>query len=377
MSNVVICVNEALLNQLLKPEYFTGEREIASVIIRYYTDIVPYFILPEDDTEQQQFIIMLEAFTVTLSRQGKSIATETFNLTLKGQFNFIDNRITITFEHAQVKGGGRIARNLLNTYLNKAIIPAIREHITLPDLRQLVGFPVTVDEVSTHNRMLFMTMHVSDDQQPPTIVIKHTDEPSIFLAATGNALTQSQRAFSIKQGIDQDTNLPLGLSLGIAKFHLMGYMEASDLQINIKGGAPVCHVNFTASAGMRVKFNHMGTLNLALSPTITPPAISLDLKVDRPGTCLWAAMQVNSDAIIGWRIPLIPMPIRLLTDEIMSWVDVSMGVVIDTIDAGLRTLRIPVFSLDSFSDSIGLPLRFQSVGFRGNSIVVHVQVCLL
>lgn len=369
MSDVVICLNEALLNQLLKPEYFAGERDM----VRYHADVAPYFILPEEDTEQQHFAIRLEAFTVTVSR----LATETFELTLNGQFHFIENHILITFEQAHVTGGGRITRTLLNMYLNKVIIPAIKEQIALPDLRQLIGFPVTVDEVSTHNRMLFMTMHVSDNQQQPTIIIKHTDEPSIFLAATGSALTQSQHDFSIKQGIDQDTNLPLGLSLGIAQFHLVGYMEASDLQINIKRSAPICHVNFTASAGMRVKFNHIGTLNLALSPTITPPAISLDLQINRAGTCLLAAMQVNSDAIIGWRIPRIPMPIRLLTDEIMSWVDVSMGVVIDTIDTGLRALSIPVFSLESFSESIGLPLRFQSVGFRGNSIVVHVQVCLL
>lgn len=376
MSNVVIAVNEAFLNQLLKPEYFRGEKEIASVVVRYEVAHPPYFSLPEGDEEQQSFAILLDALTITLHRNGKQIGKETFALRLEGAFRFEHNQIDIVFEQAAVNGGGRITRNLLTLYINRGVIPAIKEQIVLPDLRQLVGFDVTVDEVSTHNRMLFMTMHVSgdDDADSPTILITHTDQPSIFLSATGGAVTASQREFIIKQGIDEDTNfpLPMGISLGTVRFHMVGYVAMGGLKIDIRQGTPVCSVDYTASAGMRVKFTHMGTLNLALSPTITPPAISLDLQTNRAGTRLLAAMQVNSDAIIGWRIPLIPPPIRLLTDEVMSWVDASMGVVIDAVDTGLRTLRIPIFSLETFSDSIGMPLRFASVGFRGNSIVVHV-----
>ncbi|GAB4306999.1 MAG: hypothetical protein Kow00117_00130 [Phototrophicales bacterium] len=376
MSNIAMAINEAFLNQLLKPEYFQGEKEVASVVVRYQAEHPPYFELPADDHPRQNFVIMLDALTISVHRKDKQIHQATFSLQLNGSFRFEHQQIDIVFDQANVRGGGRVARNLLNMYLNRAVIPAIKEQIVLPDLSQLVGFEVNIDSVQTHHRMLFITMHVTGDHDDdvPNVIITHTNQPSIFLSATGGAITASQRGLVIKQGIDEDTNfpLPMGISFGTVRFHLVGYVALSQLKIDIQQSVPICSVDYTASAGIRVKFTHMGTLNLALSPTITPPAISLNLQTDRAGTRLLAAVQVNSHAIIGWRIPFIPAPVRLLTDELMSWVDACMGMVIDAVDTGLRTVRIPIFSLDALENALGCTLHFKTVQFRGNSVVVHV-----
>ena len=387
MSNVLASLNEAFLNQILAGyiDQFSGSRVIrtASVMITYTALDNPVFTLPHSG--DSGFIIQVPTLDFRLYRyrdgeRGPELGGSQFELTVRGNFRLQPPRnsdpggsIQIHIDDCEVNGGNPIGRAIVSLYINNTVIPALKARlpaVKIPNLRQLLGFPVTVDRVHTANRQLYLLMTVPDAPHPatPPPVITQTDEPSVFICATDAAITASQASFKVKRGVDEDTDfpLPMGVKLGLASLHLVGYVQADDLNVRIHSGEPSCGVNLTASAGLKVGMKPLGQYDLGLKPRITPPRFSLDLKSNDER--IYAVIQMESSPLVNWEIPGIPRVIQPALRDLLGWVDSSMSMVYDTLDAGLRVIRIPIVSFADWS----YLMHVEQVRFEGNSVLVHL-----
>jgi hypothetical protein len=389
MGNVVACVNEAFLTHLLHntATTFTGSRVVANTVeVAYHAEDLPHFALAKSNDTEEDFQIVVPALQISAfrytegERRGK-IGQSKFELRFYGTFHFHrgeadHGRIYIRILRGEVTGGNRVGRAVLSMYIDNAVIPAISSRlpeIAMPDMQDLLGFAVQVERLHTANHLLYMVMTVagsSQAQTTPTPITTQTEAPSIFIAATDDAISTTQRTFSLKRGIDEDTNfpLPMGLKLGIASLHLVGYVQARRLHIRIDRGDPSCKVDLTASAGLKMGLKPLGKLDLSLKPTITPPRFSLHLQIRADNRQLTTAIQMESSPLVSWAIPGLPRVFRPLVGELLGWIDTSMTVVYDAIDTSLRVIKIPVISLDR----LPMPAHFQSVRFEGNSIVAQI-----
>jgi len=392
MGNVVACVNEAFLTRLLQntATAFTGSRVVANTVeVAYHAQTQPYFELPRSNDGDNDFCVVVPQLQITAfrhaegQRKGK-IGQSVFELRFYGTFHYHQRnanvqddpgRIYIRILRGNVTGGNPVGRAVLSLYIDNTVIPAISSRlpeVVVPDMQALLGFAVEVERLHTANRLLYMVMRVAGGSQkttPPPIT-EQTDVPSIFIAATDDAITTTQAEFAIKRGIDEDTDfpLPMGLSLGFASLHLVGYVQASGLHIRIYHGEPSCKINLTASAGLKAGLKPLGKLDLSLKPTITPPRFSLHLQTRADNRQLVAAIQMESSPLVSWAIPGLPRPFQPLLRDILGWIDLSMSVVYDTVDTGLRVIKIPIISLDR----LPMPAHFESVRFEGNSILAQI-----
>lgn len=391
MSNVFVCVNEAFLNHILLGYHdtFSGSRLISSAAVEvvYRATTVPVFQLPQGGDGGNAFTIhvpslSLDVYRHTGGERRSRILHDDFQLDFDGSFALYQteqatHQIRIRVDQGRVSGGRAVLRAMLTTALNRGVIPAIKARlpdIRIPNFQSLLGFDVQVDSLLTTNRLLYLLMTVPDARKPstPPPIATPGDKPNVFIAATDDAINASQEAFAVKRGIDEDTDfpLPMGVNLGAVGVHLVGYVQADNLRIRVRGGDPSCAVDLSASAGIKMKLKPLGNFDLTLTPSITPPRFGLELMRSRDGQRITAAVQVENGAIVEWSIAGLPGPVKPLLRELLTWVESSMALVYDGVDVALRAAQFPIASLDDFP----LPLKFERVDFEGNGVLIRMGV---
>lgn len=393
MANVTVCANEALLNALVAPyaRFFDGVQIVRALGVQIVHRAIepPRFRLRGRASAASDFILHVPAFEVDVYRyrgrqRGRRIISRRFALRFAGDFAFsapadddanTESAIGIRVTGAEVDGAP-FSRRLLRAALNQRILPAIMRQlprITIPDLREIVGFAVRADGLQVTDGALYMLMSVPNggESAPPFVAPPRDDDaPAILLSMTGGAITATQADFKIKRGIDEDTDfpLPVGLRLGLASAQMVGFVQADNLRVRVRGGQPTCAINLSAGAGLRVGLQPLGRVNLSLQPTITPPRFALDLMSD--GQTVYTVIQMEASPLVSWDLPAVPAPIKPILRDLLTGVDSAMSPVYDAVDAGLQMVKIPIASLD------GLPMRgtVRYARFEGNGVVVRVAL---